>query len=255
MLPKLRGCANVLFRHPVKSNHRLMSTISADKLQILDDGTRISYCTSGNGGHVVLLMPGALGSGRTDFTPQLEGLNSSGKLTLVAWDPPGYGNSRPPNRTFPLDFFQRDAKVAKDFMHSLGHKKYSLLGWSDGGITALVMAAMFSKNVEKLVAFAANAYFEDADIEMIRKIKEVKDWSPRMRAPMEAIYGEDYFPLLWKEWVEAMERIAEATPDRNICRDELSEIRCPTLIIHGTKDAMVASEHPEMLHNRIAGSK
>ena len=63
--------------------------ISEDRLQTLDDGTKINYCTTGNGGHVVLLLPGALGTGRSDFTPQLEGLNSMGKLTLVAWDPPG----------------------------------------------------------------------------------------------------------------------------------------------------------------------
>ena len=86
--------------------------------------------TTGNGGHVVLLLPGALGTGRSDFTPQLEGLNSMGKLTLVAWDPPGYGKSRPPNRTFPSNFFERDAQAAMKFMQSIGHDKFSVLGWS-----------------------------------------------------------------------------------------------------------------------------
>ncbi len=42
---------------------------------------------------------------------------------------------------------------------------------------------------------------------------------------------------------------------RNLCRELLPEIRCPTLIVHGNKDAMVASEHPEMLNKRIRGSK
>ena len=96
----------------------------------MDDGTNINYCTTGNGGHVVLLLPGALGTGRSDFTPQLEGLNSMGKLTLVAWDPPGYGKSRPPNRTFPPNFFERDAQAAMKFMQSIGHDKFSVLGWS-----------------------------------------------------------------------------------------------------------------------------
>ena len=77
-----------------------------------------------------MLLPGALGTGRSDFTPQLEGLNSMGKLTLVAWDPPGYGKSRPPNRTFPPNFFERDAQAAMKFMQSIGHDKFSILGWS-----------------------------------------------------------------------------------------------------------------------------
>jgi valacyclovir hydrolase len=38
----------------------------------------------------------------------VEGLDKS-KFTVVAWDPPGYGNSRPPVRDFSQDFFHRDA--------------------------------------------------------------------------------------------------------------------------------------------------
>ena len=60
--------------------HKKMSTtitsrISEDKCQILDDGTKINYCTSGTGEHPVLLLPGALGTGRSDFTPQLQGMS------------------------------------------------------------------------------------------------------------------------------------------------------------------------------------
>lgn len=48
---------------------------------------------------------------------------------MVAWDPRGYGHSRPPDRDFPLDFFERDAKDAVDLM------KVGLLGKSpeEGG--------------------------------------------------------------------------------------------------------------------------
>ena len=36
------------------------------------------------------------------------------------------------------------------------------------------MAAMFTQNIQKMVAHAANAYFEEEDIEMILKVKEEK---------------------------------------------------------------------------------
>ncbi len=117
------------------------------------------------------------------------------------------------------------------------------------------MASMFASNVRKMVALAANAYFEEEDIDMIRKVKDVKDWSPRMRAPMEAVYGSEYFAQLWEDWVNAMVKMADATPDRDICGDRLSEIRCPSMIVHGSQDAMVSGEHPEMLHKRIKNSK
>lgn len=35
---------------------------------------------------------------------------------MVGWDPRGNGRSRPPDRDFPPDFFERDAKDAVDLM-------------------------------------------------------------------------------------------------------------------------------------------
>ena len=117
------------------------------------------------------------------------------------------------------------------------------------------MAAMFTQNIQKMVAHAANAYFEEEDIEMILKVKDISQWSARMRAPMEAIYGVEYFPQLWNQWSDAILKIANSSPDMDICRQRLAEIRCPTLIVHGSKDAMVASEHPDVLNKQIQGSK
>lgn len=55
------------------------------------------------------------GSGQTDFGPQLKSMNKK-LFTIVAWDPRGYGQSIPPPRDFPPDFFERDAKDAVDLM-------------------------------------------------------------------------------------------------------------------------------------------
>ena len=63
------------------------------------------------------------------------------KFTIIAWDPPGYGNSRPPKREYKLErTYTRDADLALQLMAKLGYAKYSLLGWSDGGKTAMMMA-------------------------------------------------------------------------------------------------------------------
>lgn len=55
------------------------------------------------------------GSTWTDFGPQLKTLNKE-RFTVVGFDPRGYGQSRPPDRDFPPDFFERDAKDAVDLM-------------------------------------------------------------------------------------------------------------------------------------------
>ena len=62
-----------------------------------------------------ILVSRTPGSARTDFGPQLKSLNKE-RFTVVGWDPRGYGQSRPPNRVFPADFFERDAKDAVDLM-------------------------------------------------------------------------------------------------------------------------------------------
>ena len=52
---------------------------------------------------------------------------------------------------------------------------------------------MFSRHpkaVTKLVAFAANAYVAQGDVDMVEKVLDVSKWSDRMREPMEKMYGK-----------------------------------------------------------------
>lgn len=216
---------------------------------------RIHYEMVGTGNNFVFLMPGALGSSRTDFNPQLEGLDHK-KWTIIAWDPPGYGYSRPPERTFPVDFFRRDAECAARLIEKVlpsggdGVREVSVVGWSDGGITALIMTAMHPEIVRRLVVFGTNAYVTSDDLKLYEAIRDVATWSPRMRAPMEQLYGSEYFGSLWSMWVDAMNTIYR---ERNgdICKAELSAITCPTLILHGKKDAIVPQFHPDFLKANI----
>lgn len=119
----------------------------------------INYVKSGQGKKTILLLPGALGSAWTDFKPQIEKLPALlDNYTIIAWDPPGYGLSVPPARTFTTNFFYNDAEDAASLMKSLGYSEYSVLGWSDGGITGIILAAKNPDIIEKLIIWGANAY-------------------------------------------------------------------------------------------------
>lgn len=85
-------------------------------------------------------------------------------------------------------------------------------------------------------------------------IKNIDSWSERMKAPMIAMYGEDYFRKTWSLWVDAMINIYKKN-DGDICRNLINKITCPTLIVHGNKDVMVDPEHPVYLHSCISNSK
>lgn len=131
----------------------------------------VNYVKAGNGDNAILLMPGALGTAWTDFKPQIDELP---KLLLdysiIAWVPPGYGQSKPPDRDFSGNFFETDAIVAKNLVEKLNFKKFSILGWSDGGITGMLIAARYPDVVDKLVIWGANAYIIPDEIKTYERM-------------------------------------------------------------------------------------
>lgn len=132
--------------------------------------------------------------------------------------------------------------------------KYSLLGWSDGGITALILASKVVDQVDKLIVWGSNAYVTEKDIELYERIRDVHKWSPRMRQPFIELYGEKYFSETWSAWVDSFQRILKEN-NGDICREALPKIIAPTLILHGAQDPLVPLEHPVYLHKNIKYGK
>ncbi|XP_038652589.1 valacyclovir hydrolase-like [Scyliorhinus canicula] len=226
-------------------------TITSAKIEV--NGVHLHYQQTGKGDHPLLLLPGALGSSQTDFGPQLKSLNKE-RFTVVSWDPRGYGRSIPPQREFPLDFYHTDAQDAVDLMKALHFKRFSLLGWSDGGIATLIAASKYPSLVRKLVVWGANAYLTPEDIKLYNSVRDVSQWSEKMRKPLEEMYGAETFAKTWGAWIDGVSEI-EKRSDGNICKEVLPQVKCPTLIIHGAKDPMVPGFHADYLHKHIKGSR
>lgn len=81
-------------------------------------------------------------------------------------------------------------------------------------------------------------------------IRDVSKWSAKMRAPMENLYGVEYFPQLWSEWIDGMKQLCERN-NGDICKSELGDIQAKTLIVHGAKDPMILAEHIPFLRKSI----
>ena len=110
-----------------------MNSISGHYIEL--DGLKIHYEKVGTGPSVLLLLPGGIGmfnlawiidakfqfnrgTSRSDFSIQLsndKGLNQK-LFTIIAWDPPGYGLSRPPARVYDKEVYKRDADLAAKLM-------------------------------------------------------------------------------------------------------------------------------------------
>lgn len=230
---------------------RQMSSITERKVKI-PSGHEINVVQSGNGDKSVLLMPGALGGSWSDFKPQIEKLPELlPTYTIYAWDPPGYGKSNPGKRTFPLDFYNKDSQCSHELMQELGKSKYSIVGWSDGGVTGLISAGTYTESVEKLAIWGAGSYYNSKEAKMFENIRDVSKWSERMRKPMEEMYGVDGFPKLWSAWVDGVVDIIKKS-DSNLCKEQLPKIKAPVYILHGKKDPMVdGDEHMPYLKEHI----
>ena len=222
-----------------------------------DDGVELHYERRGSGARALLCLPGALGSVGTDFPPQMEHFGrEGGRFTIVGVDPRGYGKSRPHARNFSAPgCYRTDARDAAHVMDRLGFREFSVLGWSDGGVSGIILAARFPERVQKLVIWGSNAYVSETDVELVEKTRDVSQWSPKMRGAMETVYGGD-FPGMWSNWMDGIVGVhSDPTRKGNLCTRELGEVKCPTMVVHGSRDVLCPSFHAEFLAERLGDGR
>jgi valacyclovir hydrolase len=100
------------------------------------DGVRIRYEETGTG-DPVLLLPGFAGR-IEEFQSVVDGL--SPEFRVVAADLPGSGDPQPIPREYTPDYYEDDAKTFVAFVRELIGRPAHLVGFSDGGEVALLMA-------------------------------------------------------------------------------------------------------------------
>lgn len=202
----------------------------------------------------ILCLPGALGTGPSDFEALLSG-GLGDRFGVVALDPRGLGGSTGV-RTFPLDFYRRDALDGAAAMKQLGHDRYSVLGWSDGANSALHLASHPSCKdaVEKLVVWGGNAYVTQEDVDAWEGLRDVSNWSSRMREKSEALHGTDRLQELNDDATDGWIRMyTEAAGD--VCLEALHQVACPTLVVHGAKDVICDMKHARYIAKHVADSQ
>ncbi|XP_050523459.1 valacyclovir hydrolase-like isoform X2 [Daktulosphaira vitifoliae] len=221
--------------------------MNSKKIFIKD--VQINYILVGNGPKKIIFLPGALGNVFKDFVPQINNLNRN-KYTIIVWDPPGYGLSRPPIRDYSTGFFYRDADYVLALMKELNIHKFSLVGWCHGGVTALIAASKATDAVQSVVTLGTNAFITEKDMQIFEEIQNVENWLPERRQPFLEIYGETYFTETWSAWVDAFKIILKENQGE-LCSEILHKIKVPTLIVHGAKDPLISIEHALYLKKKI----
>ena len=105
----------------------------------------------------LIAVHGWLGTARTDLGHVLDWLATRYHVYGVTLR--GYGESRPPQRDFPDDFYERDASDLLSFMDALNIEQAHVFGYSDGGEVALIAAGQQPTRFLSVATVGSVGYF------------------------------------------------------------------------------------------------
>ena len=115
------------------------------------NGIKLHWMERG-AGPPMLLLGGTLSLGPEDFAPQIEHFSKTFRVILP--DRRGYGRSRPPDRDYPPDFYQRDADDIAALLQKLrAEEKGTLLasGLIAGeAIVGILQAVLFLAGISSI---------------------------------------------------------------------------------------------------------
>jgi valacyclovir hydrolase len=197
------------------------------------DGHRLYYEDTGRGDAVVL-MPGW--AGNIIELSQLRAALSPG-FRVIAVDLPGSGRSEPRPRSYEAGYYRDDARRLLGLLDALGISAAHLVGFSDGGEEAVLMAALRPGLALSLFTWGAAGKVEITPDELT-SIESVVDQPADGLAPLAAYlataYGPDSARIMTRSWAQAMRDLVSAGGD--ISRSSAHLITCPALIVAGTYD-------------------
>ena len=241
-------------------------------------GVRIWYLVRGSG-PVLLIQPGGAGWGgdATIYIETLQPLEAA--HTVVYVDPRGIGRSgRSTDPTlYSLDEYVEDLEALR---RHLGLEALTVAGHSHGGSVALKYALAYPERVDRLLIFDSGPFTRDTDPQWLEARKGYEAAQARWAArdttltpdDLHAEFVRTFFPVLHFYDYESVRQTVEellarttfsAEPfqqsERELAtydiRDEIAEIRAPTLIVIGDNDPPDLREGSLLLHERIPGAQ
>ena len=129
-----------------------------------------------------------------------------------------------------------------------------VLAFSDGAIVALLLAALYPARVTALAILGAQASINAHDLAGIRHWLLDTPLSEAWQAQLAQLHRDPYWRALPQMYVQVQEELV-AAGGILITDEELADIGCPTLVMHGTRDRIVPVEYARILHERIPRSQ
>ena len=217
------------------------------------DGVRIRYEELG-WGDPVLLLPGL--AGRIE---ELESVINAlvPAFRVVAADLPGSGESQPIPREYTPDYYVEDAHTFGALVRDVLGAPAHLVGFSDGGEVALLMAILDPSVATSVVTWGSAGFLPPEAAGMAAALGDIVDHPmpgmDQFRDYFVHAYGEENARRTVRSVSAAMAGIIGR--GGSISRDRAAEISCPVLLIAGEHDELATPDLVNDLAARIPGGR
>lgn len=215
-----------------------------------EHGTSRIYFEEAGTGDPVLLLPEFSGSIK-DHVLLRDALAQ--RYRVIAADLPGSGRSGPQPRHYHPGYYEEDAHAFIAFLQDRNAAPAHLMGHSDGGEVALLMAATSPPVARSVVAWGAAGAISDPGGQIAEMFRNVVDGcSPDFRDYREYLvtsYGENIARTTTRSFANVMDAIVAAGGD--IMCDRADKITCAVLLIVGQHDFIISKAQIDKLAGHI----
>ena len=198
----------------------------------------------------LLLVHGFMGTPQSDFKAQLPLLTPYYTVIMPHLHGSGLSSHR---TTYTVNYYREDVADLIALLDTLHLEKVYVLGFSDGATVSLLLAALHPSRVAALAILGAQATVNERDVKAIRSWLLEKPLSEEWQQELAHLHGDPYWQSLLPLYVQGQEKLVEAGGIL-LSDEELAEIRCPTLLMHGVRDRIVSVEYAHTLHDHISHS-
>ncbi|MFK7799323.1 MAG: alpha/beta fold hydrolase [Aureispira sp.] len=209
------------------------------------NGVRLFYKETGKG-TPMLFLHGGFGTSDLHFQHQFEAF--ANKYRIITLETRGHGKSTFNHKKFSYELFAEDTYAV---LEALGVDSALVIGFSDGGITGLVLAEQHPEKVKNLVIIGSNSVPDStavypSDIEWVQNM-DIAQTATELQATFPNCPAPQKLPT----FVKKMQKLWLNEP--NLMDKDLQKISCPVLIIAGEND-IIKIEHQVYLHRTIPNS-
>ncbi len=200
----------------------------------LPTGARLHYLDTGetdpDAKPPLLLIHGLLDLPERDFALMIAWLEPY--YRVIAPTLRGFGESAPKPRTFPPDFYERDAGDMLALLDVLDIHRAIIMGYSDGGEVTLITAGRAPERFRAVIAWGAVGYFGPAMRPAAQRLFP-GDWIKDEDVQVHAIPDRRAFIL---GWINAVKAMIDGGGDVSL--KYAPQISCPLLLMLGDQDTL-----------------